>query len=176
MKALTTLAVVLGLALAAVPVHAQQNPGPHGRHGGQARADAGTAPKAGMMQGRGPGMMQMVPGKHIEGRLAFLRAEIGITEAQAPAWNGFADAVRKSAKDRGASMPMMHARESKADWLESTERHEKMMAAHLESLRAIRAAAQPLFAALSDDQKRIANELMAGPMGPMGGMGHRMRM
>ena len=35
--------------------------------------------------------------------------------------------------------------------------------------RAIRAAAQPLYAALSDEQKKTADELMKGPMGPMGG-------
>src|SRR6516165_8683561 len=35
---------------------------------------------------------------HIEGRIAFLRAELNITEAQASAWNAFADAMRTNAK------------------------------------------------------------------------------
>lgn len=186
MKHITALAVVLGLALAAAPVHAQQSPGPHGQHGGQPGAAGKPAPKAdmmggrgmmgGMMQGGAPGMMQMGPGKHVEGRLAFLRAEIGITEAQASVWNGFADAVRSSGKNRMASMPMMQPRDAKADWPATMEAHEKTIAAHLEALRTIRAAAQPLYAALNDDQKKIANELMTGPMGPMGGMGHMMQM
>lgn len=128
----------------------------------------------GMMHGGAPGMMHMGPGKHVEGRLAFLRAEIGITEAQASVWNGFADAVRNAGKSRMASMPMMQPRDAKADWPATIEAHEKMMASHLEALRTIRAAAQPLYAALSDDQKKIANELMTGPMGPVAGMGHRM--
>ncbi|MBL8705294.1 MAG: Spy/CpxP family protein refolding chaperone [Rhodospirillales bacterium] len=186
MKQITALAVVLGLALAAAPVYAQQSPGPHGQHDGQPGAAGKPAPKAGMMGGQGmmggmmhggaPGMMQMGPGKHIEGRLAFLRAEIGITEAQAPVWSTFADAVRKSAMHKMGSMPMMQPKDAKADWPATMEAHEKMMASHLESLRTIRAAAQPLYAALNDDQKKIANELMMGPMGPMGGMGHMIQM
>jgi hypothetical protein len=75
-----------------------------------------------------------------------------------------------------APMPMMQPKDAKADWPATMEAHEKMMASHLESLRTIRAAAQPLYAALSDNQKKIANELMTGPMGPMGGMGHMMQM
>jgi uncharacterized protein GlcG (DUF336 family) len=46
--------------------------------------------------------------------------------------------------------------------------HEKMMAAHLDSLRKLKATVEPLYAALSADQKKIADELMVGPMGMMG--------
>ena len=128
----------------------------------------------GMMQGGMMHGMMMGPGKHLEGRLAFVRAELAITEAQTPAWNAFADAVRKATKDMMASMPMMHANAADAGWLAGLERHEKMMASHLDGLRAIRSAAQPLYAALSDEQKKNADELLSGPMGPMGGMGHDM--
>ena len=183
MKSLTALAVVLGLAMSGGPAFAQQATDPH--HPGGAQPPAAAKPAqpgmGGMMGGQGMmggGMqgMQMGPGKHVEGRLAFLRAEIGITEAQAASWNAFADAVRKSGKGMMASMPMMQPKDAKADWVANLERHEKMAASHLESLRAIRAAAQPLYAALSNEQKKIADDLMAGPMGPMGGMSPMMRM
>jgi hypothetical protein len=187
MKSIIVLATAICVAIAA-PVAAQTAVDPHG-HGGPPAAGAKpgpgpTGPRAGMMGGKGMGMMQdggmramqMAPGKHLEGRLAFLRAEIGITDAQASGWNTFADAVRKASKDMMASMPMMGQKPADGGWLANLERHEKMMASHLESLRAIRTAAQPLYASLSDDQKRIADELMAGPMGPMGGMGRMMRM
>lgn len=36
-----------------------------------------------------------------EGRIAFLRAELKITDAQAPAWNAFADASGANAKALG---------------------------------------------------------------------------
>jgi len=181
MKQALILAVALGFAIAgSVPAWAQTATDPHAQ-GGPPPAAGKPAPKSpgmggmGMMQGGGMQGMQMGPGKHIEGRLAFLRAEIGITGAQTPVWNAFADSVRKASKDMAASMPM-HAMDSKGDWLSNLERREKAMTSHAESLRAIRTAAQPLYAALSEEQKRTANELMAGPMGPMGAMGPMMRM
>ena len=33
------------------------------------------------------GRMNMMPTEHVEGRIAFLKAELGITEAQLPKWN-----------------------------------------------------------------------------------------
>jgi phage tail tube protein FII len=44
---------------------------------------------------------------------------------------------------------------------------EKMMTAHLEALRKFKAAVDPLYAALSDEQKKTADELLIGPMGMM---------
>ena len=44
---------------------------------------------------------------------------------------------------------------------------EKMMTAHLEALRQFKAAVDPLYAALSDEQKKTADELLMGPMGMM---------
>ena len=40
----------------------------------------------------------------IDGRLAFLKAELKITEAQTPAWNTLADAIRKSIATRTERM------------------------------------------------------------------------
>lgn len=189
MKPLVVLAAVMSFALA-TPVMAQTasdqqtqqgtqapaKPGPKGPRRGMAPAGPmqGQPMQGGMMHGGMMHGMMMGPGKHLEGRLAFVRAELAITEAQTPAWNAFADAVRKATKDMMASMPMIHANAADAGWLANLERHEKMMASHLDGLRAIRAAAQPLYAALSDEQKKNADELLSGPMGPMGGMGHDM--
>jgi len=44
---------------------------------------------------------------------------------------------------------------------------EKMLAARLEALRKLKAAVDPLYAALSDEQKKTADELIMGPMGMM---------
>jgi hypothetical protein len=52
----------------------------------------------GMMMGPGSGMSTI---DHIEGRIAFLRAELKITDAQMSAWNAFADALRANAKKLG---------------------------------------------------------------------------
>jgi LTXXQ motif family protein len=45
---------------------------------------------------------------------------------------------------------------------------EKMMTAHLDALRKLKAVVDPLYAALSDEQKKTADEIML--MGPMGMM------
>jgi hypothetical protein len=42
-----------------------------------------------------------------------------------------------------------------------------MMTAHLEALLKFKAAVDPLYAALSEEQKKTADELLAGPMGMM---------
>ena len=55
----------------------------------------------GMMGGGGSHGMGMPChdfSKHIEGRIAFLEAEIGITDSQTPLWNAFAEALRGVAK------------------------------------------------------------------------------
>ena len=45
-----------------------------------------------------------------------------------------------------------------------------MMTAHLEALRKFKAAVDPLYAALSPEQKKTADELLMGPTGMMGMM------
>ena len=44
---------------------------------------------------------------------------------------------------------------------------EKMMTAHLEGLRKLKVAVDPLYAALSEEQKKTADQLMLSPMGMM---------
>jgi hypothetical protein len=62
-------------------------------------------------------------------------------------------------------MPMMGSAMTLPDKLAV---HEKMMAAHLDGLRKLKAAIEPLYAAFNADQKKTADELMIGPMGIMG--------
>src|SRR5262245_45184860 len=46
----------------------------------------------------------MNPSQHVEGRLAFLKTELKITDAQAPQWNAYADALRANAQRMGDLM------------------------------------------------------------------------
>lgn len=61
---------------------------------------ATQAPEMGMgMMAMMPDMMRMMqemgnPARHVEGRIAFLHAELAITEAQEPLWASLADALR----------------------------------------------------------------------------------
>jgi len=108
-------------------------------------------------------MMGMMTG-HIEGRLAFLKTELKITDVQESKWNVFADAVRANAKAMmGMREGMMQARGGALPV--RLERIEKAMTLCQESLRTIKAAVEPLYASFSDEQKRAADQLMVSPMG-----------
>lgn len=109
------------------------------------------------------GMMQMMAG-HVEGRIAFLKTELKITDAQMPVWNAVADAIRAAPKDV-SGMPCMPMMQSSDTLPERLAAREKAMTAHLEALRKLRSAVEPLYVALSDDQKKTADQLMIGPIG-----------
>ena len=177
----TLLSLALAMALAATGVFAAEAERDQHHPGGvpaAANAQPSTAmPMAGMPGGAGNmpmmGMMQMMMGQngmvgHLEGRIAFLKAELHITEAQQPLWNAVAEAIRGNAKsmtDMPHGMAMMG---SSGTLPEKLAAHEKMMTAHLDGMRKLRTALDPLYAALSADQKKTADSLMIGPMGVMG--------
>src|SRR5262245_51418527 len=122
-----------------------------------------------MMEMMGPGMAAI---DRIEGRIAFLRAELNITEAQASAWNAFADAMRTNAKKlaevRASMMARLDAGQQQAPTMaERLDQLERSLLARLEGTRALKSAVTNLYATLSEDQKKTANELLA----PQTGMG-----
>jgi hypothetical protein len=179
------LAVILTLlsppALAQQQEHEQHHPAetppaatmPGAAIPGGAMAGAGGMPMPGMMRMMGQdgmGGMGMMAG-HVEGRLAFLKTELKITDVQLPLWNAVADAIRANAKSMSEMMSggMMGSSQT-ATLPEKLALREKMMTAHLEALRKFKAPVDPLYAALSPEQKRTADELLMGPMGMMGMM------
>jgi len=144
---------------------------PPGMAGGGMREMMGAGPM-GMMGGSAMGMMgQMMAPERIEGRIAFLRAELKITDAQQPLWNSFAEALRSTARDMmGGMQQMMTSMQggTAPGLMQRLDGHERMLAAHLEAFRRMKAALAPLYAALDDAQKRTADQLlMPGAMGPM---------
>ncbi len=124
------------------------------------------APGAGMTSTMGKGTMPMMDmmTDHIEGRLAFLKAELKITDTQEPKWGAFAEALRASAK---AMMGMREGMMQGGDIAlpARIDQNEKALAACLETVQKIKAAVEPLYASFSDAQKRTADQLMVSPMG-----------
>ncbi len=150
-------------------------------HGGGGMEHGGMG---GMEHGGGmAGMMRhMLCGvtEHVEGRLAYLKAELKLTDAQQAAWNTFADAYRattqKTAKvcaEMDAAGPDHSMHKGVLGHLTMAEHH---MSAHLDSVRGLKAAIEPLFAVLTEDQKKTADHVMAHIMGigmeMGGGMDH----
>lgn len=107
----------------------------------------------------GPGMM-MGSGPMMEGRLAYLKAELGITEAQAEAWNGYVNAVKARASTmQGMHTTMMQAMQS-GSAVERMQAHNQAMESMVESLKALIPATEALYKMLSDEQKRKADLLL----------------
>jgi hypothetical protein len=117
------------------------------------------------MMGRMMPIMGMT--RHIDGWLAFLRTELKITDAQAVVWGDFADATHANVARMGDShASMMHQDAASLDLPARLAAQEQMIAGRLMALRRMRESLEPLYAALSDAQKKMADELL-GPHGMM---------
>ena len=120
------------------------------------------------MRMMGRGMAGMGTIDRVDGRIAFLRAELKITDAQGNAWNAFADALRANAQKLSSVRPAMMPQSGSGPQLALPERldaQERWLVARLEGVRAIKAAFTPLFSAFSEDQKQTANELLGPHLG-----------
>jgi hypothetical protein len=125
-----------------------------------------------MMQMMQSGMMPMGMGpragrdpfQHVEGQIAFYKAELEITDAQATQWNAFADALRSNAAK--LRQTMMQAREAQGTVSapEQMERRIAMLTGLRDAMQAMLTAAKPLYAVLNDDQMKSADDLMAEHM------------
>jgi len=107
-------------------------------------------------------------GSHIEGRLGYIKAELKITDAQEALWNAYAAAARDNASTMIARCTtMMSQRVSQTSLPDRLDENEQLLAAQLDAVRAMNKALKPLYAALSDSQKKTADQLFWGPMGMM---------
>jgi hypothetical protein len=128
-----------------------------------------TPPMMEMMQMmRGAPMMSgMMPFDHVEGRIAFLKAELDIADAQLPQWTAFANVLRADANSMREGMGKMLQAGMPMTAPARTEAMVQMMTMRLEGMKSIVSAELSLYAVLTDAQKKLADELMVGPMGRM---------
>jgi hypothetical protein len=130
----------------------------------------GGGPQAGAMPAQppaAPGAGMSMPGgnpsgsaQRLEGRIAQMRAELRITDAQAAAWDAFAAALRAGREHLDAARDALHGANTAADPMARLVGYENHIAARLESIRTTRLAFNALFAQLDDAQKRLATTLM----------------
>ncbi|TWA96177.1 Spy/CpxP family protein refolding chaperone [Bradyrhizobium stylosanthis] len=145
--------------------------------------DTQRMPGAGMMGGNMPmsdmmrmmGMMRQSGDgtetiDHVEGRIAFLKTELKITDAQQSAWNAFADALRSNAKTLAGmrdSMMMTQQAARSPNLVEKLTIQEKWLEARLDGTRAMKSALSNLVGTFSEEQKKSADDLLAPHMGMM---------
>lgn len=97
----------------------------------------------------------------LEGRLAFMRERLGITDAQAPLWDAFAESLRDNMDERIRS----HSEPRDPDIglpsaLERLEREQERLAARIDRLDATASALAPLYDALDNEQKEVADRML----------------
>lgn len=127
-------------------------------------------PGGGMMGPGGMGMGAMggpsatgAPGMvdRIAGRIAFVKAELKITDAQLPAWNAFAGALQANAAKLNDLMAKMRQMGGTQPTLsQRLDNQEQALAARLDGVRAVRTAFAGLLGVLTDEQKKVAEEIV----------------
>ena len=120
--------------------------------------------------GRGPGMMsggQPRLGALVGGRLAYLKAGLGITEAQTAAWDGYAQAVEARIEGMQAIHTSMWETLQQGTALERMDVRIAGMESMVDAMKALKPATEALYAALSDEQKKLADELIGLDCGAM---------
>jgi hypothetical protein len=132
----------------------------------------------GEMRGRMPGMEMMDGGMmrmmaecgvlggdmatHAEGRIAFLKAELGVSDAQKAVWEAYAAALAKNLQGmQGMRQAMMKAMEAKSP-VERLDSHIAAMEGRVAALKEVKPALGTLYSALSEDQKKKADQLLTG--------------
>ena len=193
-RALIASALAFPLGLLAAGAQAQNGPngpGPgYGRGYGPGMMGGGYGPGMmwgggtgygpGMMwgggNGYGPGMMWRWHGGRwtadpssaeglTEGRLAFLKAELKITAQQEPLWDKYAEAARANAKEMyERHKTLLESVQSDEALPQRLDQREQIMALNLDAMRKTDAALKPLYAALDDNQRKLADDLLPSGM------------
>lgn len=99
--------------------------------------------------------------EHVEGRLAFVRAELGLSGEQEGRWQAFAEAVRQGARAHNARLATASKMEfTRPMVIERLDRLEQRLAAQLDDVRAIRNALTVLHASLTEAQRTALDRLV----------------
>lgn len=171
---------VLAIAALTVALGASALSPALGHRGGQ------TGPGMGMMGGgcatmgkMGHGMMggammgggkmgeQAGMGAMVAGRLAYLKSELKITDEQSEAWKSYADAVTSRVETMKGMRQTMMAAMHKGNAVERMEVRISGMEAMLEAMKAVNPATQNLYTVLTDEQKKVADQLIGVDCGAM---------
>jgi hypothetical protein len=105
--------------------------------------------------------MEGALGSYLEGRLAFVRAELALDQTQEAKWQTFAKAVRDRAQPMFHGMHGMHnAATDGSAFPAHIDTHIKMLDDRLSGLKAVRAAAVGLYDHLKPAQKQKADTLL----------------
>jgi Spy/CpxP family protein refolding chaperone len=131
-------------------------------HGGNGRCEQRHESR-GFMSGE----HRFEPGEHIDGMLAYLKAELKITADQEQAWQKFADVVRDNMKARAEEWQSrretsQQSHDGKVPTVnERIDRQLQSMEQRTDSLKKMAEAAKTLYAQLTPEQQARADQMTA---------------
>ncbi|MCB1505727.1 MAG: Spy/CpxP family protein refolding chaperone [Hyphomicrobiaceae bacterium] len=153
------------------PHHMGQMQGPmHGPMGGPMSGPMHGpmgGPMSGPMDGPMMGGCPMMMGPHAAGRMAFIKAELGLKDNQQAAFDAVVEVMKQHAEGRqDRHKAMWTAMQSATSPLDRLGARLTMMETRLGMMKEMKAAIDKLYGALDDQQKQKADYLLPG----MGGM------
>ena len=99
--------------------------------------------------------------RHIDGRIAYLKAELKITPQQEPQFDRVAQAMRDNAAAKDQAMQKMRGdRDQPKNAVERLELRQQLAAERAQDSQRFLDAFKPLYASLSDDQKKAADDML----------------
>jgi Spy/CpxP family protein refolding chaperone len=105
-------------------------------------------------------MGRMMPGKFVDGRIAFLKAELKITPAQETQWQQVEAAMRENAKALDQTITTARQNRTDSDAVQRLELREQFAKMRADNDARLLAAFKPLYAGLSPEQQQMANQLV----------------
>lgn len=110
---------------------------------------------------RGPQAVKFDPAERANRHLDVFKNRLKLTPEQEPLWNAYAEAVQAQA---GKGLEAMRAlAQEKLSAPERLAKHESLLEARLAAMKAVHEHFNRLYAALTPEQKAIADVMMARP-------------
>ena len=98
----------------------------------------------------------------VQGRIAFLKTELGITDAQAPAWEAYAAAIKDNFTNMQGLHQAMRAAFDAENPVARMDAHIAVLESRAATLKELRKPLGALYATLDAAQKQKADALLTG--------------
>ena len=105
------------------------------------------------------------PTQRVEARLAYIKTALKISAAQMPQWDAYANVMRKNAQDlekfkAKRFAERRSARHQRPNAIERLERAQSVHATMVVRINELLAVEKPLYAALSPEQRKVADVVL----------------
>jgi Spy/CpxP family protein refolding chaperone len=121
---------------------------------------APSAPDSGTAQTQARHHARMLPGQLVDGRIAFLKAELKIASGQETQWQQVATAMRENANALDQTISTARQQRGTMDAVHRLTLREQFAKVRAENDARLLTAFKPLYASLTPEQQQIANDLV----------------